>query len=61
MCMYMYASMCVLSCVHVSVCSFMCAPKLYISMQGNISMPMYVFISILLMFVCVCVYVHICE
>lgn len=41
-------------CVFIHVC-----PKLYISMQGNISMPMYVFISILLMFVlCVPMYIY---
>lgn len=56
-CVYVYVCIyvCVLSCVHVSECMFIhVCPKLYMSMRGNISMPIYVFISILLMFVCVC-------
>lgn len=60
--------LCVCICMHLCVCSYLCAceymfihvcPILYMSMQGNISISMYVFINMLLMFVCV--YVHICT
>lgn len=63
--------LCVCICMHLCVCSYLCAseymfihvcPKLYMSMQGNmsISISMYVFINMLLMFVCVCLctYMH---
>ena len=60
--------LCVCICMHLCVCSYLCAceymfihvcPILYMSMQGRISISMYVFINMLLMFVCV--YVHICT